>query len=505
LSSGHPVLSGAGFGLRSAAGGRTSRRALLRAAVGAAGVAAAGTYLVACGPAAGGGAGGSQAGASSAGLTPAQANPIQILWRPWYNFNQATSKTGHDLLMQGIQPWLQKNPGVQVTITYMGYQQTTVTALLAGSGPDIFADWVLPLFTSGNLLLDLSKYVKQDNVDLSIFPKLEMQLFQQGGGLWALPSYLHLEAPCVNLTVLDNLGLSYPEPGWTWQDWTRLWERVTNKSTDPKQRRVGGVFYWSGYDYHGGNPHAYYLKGFGGEYVDPADPTKCYLNSPGSKQCLEWCYNLLREGACGTSALSFTTGQQVTQQMDTAGGLIGAAQSWNGIKWQIYDEAIWPAGKVAYAASDFYAISAATKRPDVVWDFMKYLCVQTDWQIWMAKLSLNGPNQKGLYEQWVQILKSVAPPLQKIDLDVFRRQMENDEPYFGLTFKYAEAQAAAAINSNTAPAQQGTVSVDIAVQKATEQVNAIEAAGAAQIAATQANKARFPTQGPELVNVPTGI
>ena len=463
----------------------------------AAGVAAAGAVVAACGP---------SAGQAAASTTPAAKIVTTIIWRPWYNFNQAQSKTGHALLMQGIQPWLDKHPGVAVTITYMGYQQTTVAAILAGTGPDIFADWVLPLFTSGNLLLDLSKYVRQNNVDLTIFPQRDMQGFSQGGGLWALPSYLHLISPAVNLSVLDQLGQTYPEPGWTHLQWTQLMKAVTHKSATAKDRRQGGQFYWSGYSSVGSDPAPFYLAGFGGEYVDPSDSTKCYLDNPGSQAALEWCYELLTEGVCGTSGLDFKSGQQVVGTTDTAGGLINAAQSYGGLKWQIYDEFAWPKGKVSYAASDFYAINAATKNPDLCWDFMDFLCIQQDWQKWMVNLALNGPNQKALYPFWETTVKQVAPPLAKIDLSVFTRQMQNDEPYFGLLYKYASQQAGQAIAAGTKAAVTNPQIVPQVCKQTTDQINALEVASASESVVQSALAKQFPTaNGTVIAGVAPGL
>lgn len=480
-----------------------TRRGALRAAAGAAGLAAAGAVLAACGTGATGAAGAS---------TSAQPQPVavkyKILWRPWYNFNNANSKTGQALMMQGIQPWLDKNPGVEVDITYLGYQGSTVTALLAGTGPDIFADWVLPLYTSGgnNLLLDLTKYVRQNNVDLTIFPQRDMASFAvSNAGLYALPSYLHLQAPAVNLGVLDSLGLTYPENGWTHKEWETLYRKATVKSTDPKKKIVGGQFIMGGYDYSGTIPCPFYLAGFGGEYVDPTDGSKCYLNAPGSNACLEWLYQLLWDGACDTGGADLRTGHRAVGTIDTAGGLISAAQQWAGVKWQIYDEPTYPSGKFSYAASDFYAISAATKNPDLVWDFMDFLCVKPDWQRWMTKLALNGPNQKSLYEEWVATVKSIAPPLANIDLDAFNRAMQANSPYFGQLFKYASTQAGNAIVAGLGPVQAQKKDLSTALTQVTNQVDALEVAQTAIVGQMAGMVSKFPTTGPEIAPVPTGI
>jgi len=472
-------------------GQRWVRRDALRIGLTAGGAVAVGGALAACGP--------TGAVPPVAAPTKAASAKTTLVWRPWYNFSQATSKTGHDLLMEGIQPWLDQHPGVEIVISFLGYQQATVAALLAGNGPDIFADWVLHLFTGSGLLLDMSSYVKRDNVDLSIFPSFEIDLYSEGGGLWALPSYFHLQAPAVNLGILDQMGLTYPQPGWTHQQWADLWKATTLKTGDSKKRRVGGQFVWSGYNGAGSNPHAYYLKGFGGEYADAANRLHCTVDQQGSLDALTWTYDLLASGACDTGGADFASGHKTTGGMDTAGGLINAARGWNGVKWQLYDEPTYPKGRTAYVWSDFYAISAATKAPDLAWSFLQYLCVAQQWQRWMVKLALNGPNQKSLYTEWAQTVKAVAPPLTHIDLDVFTRQMQNNEPYFGVTFEYADTQSGLVINTDTAPAQKNLAELPTGARQATQQVDALQAASADMAGKQAGISKQFPTANGSII------
>lgn len=447
--------------------GTLSRRALLRAGGGAL---AAGSVL---------------GGAAPSLLTRAAAAPVKLVFQPWYNFSNATTPAGIALMHQGLQPWLARNKGVEVQIITLGYQGAMLVALLSGAGPDVFADWVLPPYVDQRLVYNIAPLVKQDNIDLSIFPGGEMGYFYEVGGfeapgaLHALPSYLHLEAPAVNLGILDQLGLKYPEPDWTYQQWTRLWEQVTVKK-GPKQR-FGGAFNWDGYDYAGASPSAYYLVGFGGGYVDPADPTKSYLGAPGSIEALTWIYNLVQESVMNGG--NFGDGSQVTTPIDTAGGLIGAAASWRSLKWDIFPEPVYPKGRYAYAASDFYAINAATKRPDLAWSLMKYLCVEKPWQQHMMKIAMAGPNQKGLWEQYAFELQQVAPPLRGKNLLVYNDQVQANEPTFGLAFRYAEAQATSIIARYSGLVSARKMTWAQAGPQAAREINAAEALGPAEAAA----------------------
>jgi len=488
---------------------RVTRRRALRAGGAAVAALAAGGALAAC--SSGGAAGG--AASRSASPTAAAANPTVLLFRPWHNFTNGTSATAVQLYKNGLEPFLKKNPGVDVNITTMGYQQTTVASILAGVGPDVFEDWVLPLYTSANLILNLDSYIQRDNVDLSIYPPGQTVFFKEAGGfasagpgIYCLPAYLHTVAQAVNLGVLDALGLGYPEPGWTHLDWTKLWEAVTIRSTGSggKKPRAGTALYWSGYDSSGSNPADYIWWGFGGEFVDPGNPTRCYLDSPGSVACAQWVYPLLQQGVVATGG-DISTGGVVCQPRGSAGGLLYSAGAWNGFKWDLFPQPVFPKNKTTYAASDFYAINAGTKHKDLSWELLKFICVETSWQTFMMKLALTGPNQRGLWEQWASIVKAAAPSLQTKNLNVIGQAVLNNEPYRGLVFHYSDTQSAGVIKQYSLLAQQQKMSITDAFTHAAQQVDAIQqAGGAASVQDTQITK-EFPSVGGLIASVQPGL
>ena len=328
----------------------------------------------------------------------AAASPVILVWRPWYNFPNGTGSTAIALMHKGIEPWLAKNPGVRVTVSTMGYQGATIAALLAGTGPDVFADWVLGPYVEGNLLMDVAPYVRRDNVNLDIFPSGEMAYFSEiasfasPGALYTMPSYIHTDVYAVNEGLLDQIGLKYPQPEWTYLDWTHMWEAAAVRSATPSKNRYGGSLFWSGYDSSGGNPAPCYLHGFGGGYVDPANPLRSTLDSPGSLQCLEWVYSLIDSNAVGFNDIA--AGNIVSCPRGTAGGLPYAAETYPqlGLKWNLYPSPTFPKGRFIFGPTDFYAVAAGTKYPEQAWSLMKYLCTQSYWQLWMVKIALNGPN-----------------------------------------------------------------------------------------------------------------
>ncbi len=445
-----------------------------RALLGAAAATASGLALAGC-------------GSTAAKLLQAAASPIVLVWRPWYNFPNGQGTAAVSLMVQGIAPWLRANPGVRVRLTTLGYQQDTVASMLAGAGPDVFEDWVLPIYVQNNLVLNLSPYARRDGVDPGIFAPAVMRYmlttgrYAPGGpGLYGLPAYTHTLAVAVNEGLLGQAGLRVPEPDWSYLEWTRLWESSTRRSTDPSRQRFGGQLYWSGYDYSMGNPAPFYLKGFGGEYVDPRNTTRCALDEQGSLECLSWAYGLQLDGVIGGSGLQdFATGRLVTALVGTDGTLPPAASAWQSLRWNLYPMPIWPRGRMTFASSDFYGVWSGTAYPDVAWDFVRFLCVDPAWQRWMIKLALVGPNQVGLFAEWAHVVRAVAPPLRRKSLEVITREVQAGTPYVGASFRYEEEASAGVIARYSSLAQSGQLSVESAARQATRQVNALQAGGAA--------------------------
>jgi ABC-type glycerol-3-phosphate transport system substrate-binding protein len=464
-----------------AAGAAWTRRAALRAAVGAAAAAAAGSALSACGP-------------TVATLSAAAGQTITVVWRPWYGFPQDPNVSQSSLpkiMYELIQGWQQTQRGVDVQVLPDGDAQAAMSTMLAGAGPDVFHDQNLPLYVQKGLVLDLSPYVQRDRVDLSLYTQGQMDYIRAAGapGLYALPATLLTLAMGVDLGALDALGLAYPAAeGWTYQQWAQLWQSATAKG--PGKLQFGGRFDWSGYDGFGGNPAAFYLRGFGGEYVDPADPTVCALNTPASEAALNWCYGLVLQGACaGDASLNVVDqvqiGQLVSGPVGTAGDLYDAARKWGDRKWDLFPMPVWPRGSLTFGSSDFYAIWSETKAPDLAWSLLRYLTVGTDWQTDMMTVGA-GPNQKALWSQWKALVLQRAVSLGSKHLDVYVNAVQNDELYVGRPFRFAEQQVAGILARFGQQVRAGAATVADAAASAAAQIDALQQQGAQQEQQAQA-------------------
>ena len=417
-----------------------------------------------------------------ASTKPTVAQPtITLIWRPWTNFSPSLTQTAVKLMYEATAPFRAQNKGVDFKVITSGVQQQTVDAILAGTGPDVFEDWELEVFTDSGVVLDLEPYMQKDSVDLSVMPsgmvdyiRAGSQYAADGPGFYGMPDYLNTKAMAVNLGIVDNLGVARPSPDWTYNDYAH-YARIT---TSVQQQRTGAGFYWgSGHGNVANAPGPWYLHAFGGGYVNPKNSMEGTMSASGSIQWFTYMTELMQQGAAVADAGGhFRSGHQFTEAIGTAASLMNAAQNWQGVNWDIYPMPTGPAGRFTAAYPGFYAISARTKYPAAAWEFVKWLCLGKTWQEFMIRLDLHGPILTALWTEWLSMAHAVAPPLLNKNLSVFVDQVQKNELWTGLPFRYADSNCGQIIGIYVTAMLNQQLSVPEACLKADLQIAAYEQA-----------------------------
>jgi multiple sugar transport system substrate-binding protein len=407
---------------------------------------------------------------------------IVLQFRAW-GYGSGALGTEQELdtfLYKYTAPWRATHPGVDIQIVpNTGGPGQVIADILAGTAPDVFHSWHPGTIFAGNYTLNLTPYVQQYNADLSVFNQAQLSRFQLPDGLHALPYYLGTLALAVNEGYLDQKGLSYPKPGWTWQDLEKLARAATTPSSDPSKAIYGTGFGLAGWDGPTGYlPPPAVLEGFGGAYVDPKNPARCYLDSPGSVQATEWVYSLVRARELG-GGNNFPSSVIVSADSFF---LPQAATGWRSFKWRYYDMPAFPTGPATSATSDLLAINAYTKYPDLAWDLAHWVAFEKTWQRSMIKLFLLSPALKELWEEWVRYVPIIAPPLADKNIQAFATLATGNRAFPKQGFAYVDEQANAIISNWAAKIWNNQVSVAEGLAEMTRQVNALEAAGKTLVA-----------------------
>lgn len=132
---------------------------------------------------------------STAGTTQV----MQALWAATEGF-----RSRHPSLERTMQP------------PFAGGPTAVVTALTAGTAPDVLTSWTAPWFdwaVHRGRFVDLTPYLRQSNRSLDVWPTYAVQAYNVDGRQYALSFYIATTCQIVNLGVLDGIGLRYPSRG----------------------------------------------------------------------------------------------------------------------------------------------------------------------------------------------------------------------------------------------------------------------------------------------------
>ena len=429
--------------------------------------------------------------AVSSGLVPAPlalASPavqhgvttLQLRAWGWGSGVGGSESVVNKLLWEDTAPWRAAHKGVNITIVpNTGGPGQIISDILAGVGPDVYHSWHPSTIFSGNYSMNLDPFISQSNADLSVFNAAQLARFRLTDGYHALPCYLGTMTLAINEGLLDTMGLTYPAKGWTYQDFAALAKQATRPSTNPSKRIYGANFGLGNLGAPSGYlPPAGVLHGFGGGYVDPANPARSYLDSPGSVSATEWVYAMARENVLsspngggsfhlGTAAMTWAPSFFLPQ----------AAENYRSLKWSYYDMPAFPTGPATGATSDLYAINPLTKNPQLAWELLYWLSFEKTWQRSMIDLFLLSPPLTALWAEWVVRVPQVAPPLTGKNLQAFAELAINNRAFPQEGFQFEAVEADAIINTWGSKIWTHQTGIHSGLSQMSTQINALEASG----------------------------
>lgn len=314
----------------------------------------------------------------------------------------------------------QANQGIRVQFSPAGSggQQALMTALLTGSGPDVFWDDDPSRYLGTPLVADLNPLARQSGYDLGDFGTSVLDAFRSGGSLFMLPRTVSPSAYAVRTDVLAGAGALVPDTGWTSSDLAATWRQVSAGG-----RAIGGRLDWT--------PQAtYYLNGWGAHLVDPEEPRHCALQTAAAVRCGQWMWDRFTtdasaQGPLGQNpAADFWAGTLAMQIVDAA-GIAAFASRATTTAWQLAPFPQWPAGPSTLAATDFYALSAGSAHMQAAWRLLAFL-TGVEAQKAAITSALVPPSRHSLWDEYLAALATAAPPLPHKPLQAFADPVRQD-------------------------------------------------------------------------------
>lgn len=289
------------------------------------------------------------------------------------------------IIDKAIKKFEEKNPGVKVHY-YSGipkedYSEWLTRKMLKGEMPDVFM--VLSndfdKMVSLGMLENLDNLIKTDDAfDCDKYFSTALAYGEREGCQYALPFETVPILMFVNKTLLNKEGFAVPENDWTWENLTRICERVT-KDTDGD----GRIDQFGTYNYD----WAEALYSNGGKLFDE-DGKKCYLNSQNAAEAVKFVESLN----------AFNDGEKVTQQDFDSGNVafmplsFAEYRTYKSYPYKIkkYTNFQWdcitlPAGpdgsNISEVNSLLIGISEKSKHKQLAWEFLKTLTYDKEIQL----------------------------------------------------------------------------------------------------------------------------
>jgi multiple sugar transport system substrate-binding protein len=382
---------------------RLSRRAFFQLA----GAATAVTALAGCSP------------FSAGSATGARVDLVYQDWRTDWFPPMATKM---------LDQFNSSHPNVQVTYRQdpETVEDTMIDDMKKGTAPDVFQGCCthFPIWAQNGYVLDLRKYVEADldRATIEDWDQAQYKSFLlKDGRQFGLPKYHGALALYYNRDLFDKYGVDYPDRTWSHDDYQTAMTKLTHRGSAASDSDVWGSMLdvsWDRLQVH--------VNGWGGHFVDPADPKRCLMSSTASLAAMEWVRARMWDDRVMASTID------VKQPGPREAFVAGQVAMCEDGSWALKDilaqakfrlgVAPFPAGPVQRATlstTDGFGIYAGTKNPDAAWELLKFL-ISPEYGRAMAQANLLQPARASLVDEWVRLVHEEFPlPANGVDVGVF--------------------------------------------------------------------------------------
>ncbi|MFB9325165.1 ABC transporter substrate-binding protein [Paenibacillus aurantiacus] len=298
------------------------------------------------------------------------------------------------------------------------YYTKLQTALIGGSGPDLFMmnGPNFNKFASLKLLTDLQPLVEQDALDTTVYPDGITKLYQYEGHQYGLPYYLGSIGLFYNKALFDAAKVPYPDETWTWETLRANAAKLTDKTQ-------GTYGYIAANDNQSG---VYPLIYQAGGSVISEGGKKSGLDAPESVAALQFMKDLIDEGISPSAQQQLETAPIQLFGSGKAAMVPGGSYDASTLHGMLGDKlgvAPLPAGKQAgfLVHGSSWVINSKSEHQQEAWAFLKVLTGAPGAEL-LAKNAVNFPAYKDAVALWMQSIPT-------LDMNAFVRSLENTGPY----------------------------------------------------------------------------
>ena len=357
--------------------------------------------------------------------------------------------------------FMERHPEISINITYntwSDHNNVVPAWAAAGTLPDIIyvhGSRVVPWAHEG-IIIDIHDLATPDEeFDVDNMWEESLRLYRINGRLHALP-YDH--GPLIlgyNMDMFDAAGLDYPTEDWTMDDL----RNAAIELSKPDEFQWG----WSGELDLGNGGSDFFLGAWGGLKMNE-DETEMILDSPESREALNFWYSLIHEEHAGPSATESEGFGDNPWQNGRCG--MAVVPTWETPSLRAFASFNWDVAPTPMGANGArktgafgsgYGITPTSGQPDVAWSYLReYL--SNEGMIFMWSLSGRGsPARPEALEVWFD--SDPAPPSAHFYRDAMFDYAVTGRPYQTL----AGAQVSDVLGREAELLRLGETTVDDAI------------------------------------------
>ncbi len=320
------------------------------------------------------------------------------------------------------------HPNIRVFYTPdpKGLADIMLEQMKAGTAADVFQGCCsyFPIWAQEGFTLDLRPFIERDLEELATndWDPAQYASFLTSDGLrYAVPKYHGALALYYNKDLFDEYGVAYPTDSWDHADYLTAMKSLTHDRNGDGSTDLWGSTIdvsWDRIQVH--------LNGWGGNLVDPNDPTVCGMDEPQAMEALEW----IRARIWDDGVIATNLDVQGLATRDAfIGGQVAMVEDGS---WALKDilakadfrvgVAIFPAGpaqRVTLATTDGFGIFAGTEHPEEAWELVKFLAGEEFGRA-MARANFLQPARASLVDEWAALIRDEFPEqAREVDLLAF--------------------------------------------------------------------------------------
>jgi multiple sugar transport system substrate-binding protein len=158
-----------------------------------------------------------------------------------------------------------------------------------------------------------------------------------------------------------------------------------------------------------------HVNAWGGNIVDPADPTSCALDEAPALAAVEWLRARMWDDQVMATLLDV---QNLSTRDAFIEGVVATVEDGSWALKDILANAPFrvgvaplpagPAGRVTLATTDGFGIYAGTHHPEEAWQLLKFL-ISDEYSLAMARANFLQPAKASLVDDWADIIRRQFP------------------------------------------------------------------------------------------------